>query len=114
MNDKEKYAISKMIEYIDKSINYTNGLSYELFEQDSKTQDATIFNISQIGELVKEISENTMVKYNTIEWRMMKGLRNRIIHDYSGINLTNIWYVIQNDLPTLKKSLMQIQKDNEL
>ena len=55
-----------------------------------------------------------MVKYNTIEWRMMKGLRNRIIHDYSGINLTNIWYVIQNDLPTLKENLMQIQKDNEL
>ena len=43
---------------------------------------------------------------------MIKGLRNRIIHDYIGINLTNIWYVIENDLPILKDDLMKILNDN--
>lgn len=113
MNDKEKYAILKMIEYINKSIDYTKDLSYESFENDSKTQDATIFNISQIGELVRNISDETINKYGNIEWKMIKGLRNRIIHDYVGINLTNIWYVIKSDLPMLKVDLMKILDDNK-
>ena len=112
MNNKEKYSILKMIEYIDKSINYTKDLNYESFENDIKTQDATIFNISQIGELVKNVTSDTMDKYNNIEWKMIKGLRNRIIHDYIGINLTNIWYVIENDLPALKEELAKILNDN--
>lgn len=56
-----------------------------MFEKDVKTQDATIFNISQIGELVRNITDETINRYNNIEWRMIKGLRNRIIHDYDGI-----------------------------
>lgn len=112
MNDKEKYAILKMIEYINKSILYTKDLTYEAFEEDTKTQDATIFNISQIGELVRNITDETINKYGNIEWKMIKGLRNRIIHDYVGINLSNIWYVIKNDLPMLKVDLMQILNEN--
>ena len=113
MNDKEKYAIKKMIEFIDKSIDYTKGLNYELFEKDEKTQDATIFNISQIGELVKNLTDETINKYNNIEWRMIRGLRNRIIHDYDGINLTNIWYIVEKDLPILKEDLIKILNDNK-
>ena len=113
MNDKEKNAILKMLEFIDKSIDYTNNISYIEFSKDDKTQDATIFNISQIGETVKDITDETMKKYNNIEWRMIKGLRNRIIHDYEGINLTNIWYVIENDLPELKNELLKILEENK-
>ena len=86
MSNKERYVIEKMIEYIDKSINYTNNLSYELFSKDVKTQDATIFNISQIGELVGKLSNEFINKYDNIEWKMIKSLRNRIVHDYAGIN----------------------------
>ncbi|MBQ8891560.1 MAG: DUF86 domain-containing protein [Bacilli bacterium] len=85
MKDKEINSIRKMIEYIDKSLTYTNGYTYEMFENDTKTQDATIFNISQICELVKNISNETRKQYDNIEWRMISGLRNRIIHDYVGI-----------------------------
>ena len=108
MINKEKDAITRMIDYINKSLEYTNGLSFEEFCNDTKTQDATIFNISQIGELVKNISEETKKKYSNIEWQMIKGLRNRIIHDYAGINLNNIWYIVKNDLIVLKTDLEQI------
>ena len=110
MKNKEIDSIKKMIEYIDKSIKYTKGYDFDKFIEDEKTQDATIFNISQIGELIKNISEETKEKYNDIEWQMIKGLRNRIIHDYSGINLTNIWYIINNDLKELKIKLEKIIK----
>lgn len=90
MKNKEYISFTKMIEYIDKSLKYTDGYSFEDFCSDEKTVDATVFAISQIGELVKNISQETMLKYSNIEWNMIKGLRNRIVHDYEGINLKNI------------------------
>ena len=49
-----------------------------------------------------------MDKYGFIEWNMIKGLRNRIVHDYEGINLKSIWYVIENDLIELKENIQNI------
>lgn len=112
MKNKEYITLTKMIEYIDKSVKYTNGYSFEKFSCDDKTIDATVFSISQIGELVKNISKETMKKYPNIEWNMIKGLRNRIVHDYEGISLKSIWYIIQNDILELKNSLQNII-DNE-
>lgn len=95
-----------MIEYIEKAIEYTKGYTFEAFCNDAKTIDATVFAISQIGELVKNISKET----NNIEWNMIKGLRNRIVHDYEGISLKSIWYVINNDIIDLKECVKTILK----
>ena len=104
-----------MIEYIDKSLKYTEGYTFEQFCEDEKTIDATVFNISQIGELVKNITKETMEQYSNIEWNMIKGLRNRIVHDYEGISLKSIWYVLQNDAIELKDNLQKIiiNEDNK-
>lgn len=116
MKNKEYVSFIKMIEYIDKAIEYTKGYTFESFCNDDKTIDATVFAISQIGELVKNISKETMSKYNNIEWNMIKGLRNRIVHDYEGISLKSIWYVINNDIIDLKECIQIIlekEKDEE-
>ena len=112
MNDKEIHAIIKMIQYISKVKKYTNDLDYDTFKNDEKTIDATVFSISQIGELVKLLEESTIEKYNGIDWRMIKGLRNRIIHDYEGINLKIVWAIIQHDLSELESQLNEILLDN--
>ena len=80
---------------------------------DEKTIDATVFAISQIGELVKNISKETIKKYNNIEWNMIKGLRNRIVHDYDGISLKSIWFVLENDLEQLKEDIQMIIDDDK-
>lgn len=108
MKDKEYVSLIKMIEYIDKALKYTEGYDFEKFCKDDKTIDATIFSISQIGELVKNISKETMKKYSLIEWNMIKGLRNRIVHDYEGINLKSIWYILKNDIVELKNNIQEI------
>lgn len=108
MKSKEYIALQKMIEYIDKSIVYTEGYTFEEFCNDSKTVDATVFTISQIGELVKNISKETMDKYSNIEWNMIKGLRNRIVHDYEGIILKSIWHVVKVDIIELKNEVQNI------
>lgn len=112
MQNKEYVSFLKMIEYIEKSLKYTDGYTFEKFSNDEKTIDATVFNISQIGELVKNISKETMEKYSNIEWNMIKGLRNRIVHDYEGISLKNIWFILQNDILELRDSIQKIL-DNE-
>lgn len=111
MQNKEIRSLQKMIEYIEKSIKYIDGYTYEEFIKDNKTVDATVFNISQIGELVKNISEEIKSQYTNIEWNMIKGLRNRIIHDYEGINLKSIWYILENDILELKSELKKILSD---
>lgn len=108
MKNKEYMTFTKMIEYIDKCIKYTEGFNFEEFCNDDKTIDATVFAISQIGELVKNISKETMQKYSFIEWNMIKGLRNRIVHDYEGISLKGIWCVVKNDILQLKADIQKI------
>lgn len=108
MKNKEYISLVKMIEYIDRSIRYINGYTFEKFCADDKTIDATVFAISQIGELVKNISKQTMQKYQSIEWNMIKDLRNRIVHDYEGISLKSIWFILNNDIIQLKKDIQDI------
>ena len=114
MKNKEYLSLIKMVEYIDKAIQYTKDYTFEEFSKDDKTIDATVFSISQIGELVKNISKEIMEKYTFIEWNMIKGLRNRIVHDYEGISLKSIWYVIENDILKLKEDIQKIITSEEI
>ena len=108
MKNKEYMSIKKMIEYIDKALKYTNGLTFEEFSNNEEKVDATVFVISQIGELVKNISKETMEEYPEIEWIIIKNLRNKIVHDYEGVKLNFIWDIISEDLIKLKNDLEQI------
>lgn len=113
MKNKEYMSIKKMIEYIDKALRYTNNCSFEEFINNEEKIDATIFAISQIGELVKNISKETMTKYSNIDWIIIKNLRNKIVHDYEGIKLNFIWDIITEDIINLKVDLEKILEDNK-
>lgn len=60
MKNKEYMSLKKMIEYIDKALRYTEGCNFKTFSENEEKVDATVFSISQIGELVKNISVETM------------------------------------------------------
>lgn len=112
MKSKEYITLKKMIEYINKALRYTKDCNFESFSSNEEKVDATIFAISQIGELVKNISKETMENYNNIEWVIIKNLRNKIVHDYEGINLNLIWDIITVDIIQLKSDLEKILKNN--
>lgn len=111
MKNKENMSIQKMIEYIDKIINYNKNYLFEEFVMNDMLVEATVFCLSQIGELVKNISEDTIAKY-PYRWKTLKGLRNRIVHDYDGIQLYSVWKIATDDIFELKEDLMKII-DNE-
>lgn len=115
MKNKEYMSLKKMIEYINKALRYTDGCDFKSFSSNEEKVDATIFSISQIGELVKNIGKETMEKYPNIEWIIIKNLRNKIVHDYEGIKLNLIWDIVTNDIVQLKEDLEEIlDKSNSL
>ena len=112
MKNKEYMSIKKMIEYIEKALRYIEKCSFEDFSNNEEKVDATVFAISQIGELVKNISKETMEKYPNIEWIIIKNLRNKIVHDYEGIKLNFLWDIVTEDIVKLKRDLEEIIQDD--
>ena len=113
MKNKEYMSIKKMKDYANKALKYTKDCDFEEFSNNEEKVDATVFAISQIGELVKNISKETMDRYSSIEWIIIKNLRNKIVHDYEGINLNLIWDIIENDIEKLKEDLEKILREND-
>lgn len=105
---KNQSIIQKIINYIDIVLKYTNNISYDEFKKNSMLVEACVFNLSQIGELVNRLDAEYMTKYPDVTWFKMRGLRNRIVHDYEGINLTLIWEIIDIDIKTLKETLLKL------
>ena len=101
-------SIKKIINYIDKIIDFTKDIEYEEFTSNSLIQDACFMNLMQIGESAAKIDDEFMNKHTDIKWKEMKGLRNRIVHDYDGVNISIAWDTIKFDLPVLKEQLIKL------
>ena len=82
-----------------KIINYTAGITYEIFLSNSMIVDAVVRNFEVIGEAAKLISDETKLNHPEIEWKRMAQFRDVLIHDYFGIEYEIVWDVIQNHLP---------------
>ena len=89
---------------------YVKGYSYEKFIKDEKTIDAVIRNLSIIGEAGTRIPQKIQEKYPKLPWHEIIGMRNKVIHEYFGLNEEILWKTIQDDLPRLKKELSKITK----
>lgn len=100
--------IQKITNYIDSIIKYTNNVDYVEFKNNTMMVEACIFNLSQIGELVNKLDKEFTLQYSDIPWFKMRGLRNRIVHDYEGVNLNLIWQIIDSDIKILKEQLMKL------
>lgn len=71
---------------IKKILDYTSGLTFESYEADMKTKDAVERNFEVIGEAASRIPDDFKKLHPNVEWRIIKGFRNFIIHEYFGIN----------------------------
>ena len=100
--------VQKLLTYTEKILGYCAGLDYAQFSADSKLVEACVFNLSQMGELANRIDETFAAEHPEVPWKYIYGLRNRIVHDYEGVNLRLIWEIIRDDLPSLSANLNNI------
>ena len=101
MTGKDRIILQKISGYIADVIRYIDGFNFEQFMADKKTISACAFTVSQIGELAKDISAATQEGYSNIPWKSIRGMRNKIVHDYENIDLAVLWGTITKSLPEL-------------
>jgi uncharacterized protein with HEPN domain len=80
---------------------YTEGMSKEEFLKDDKTIDAVIRNFEIIGEAANRMPEDLRDRFDQIDWHRIRGFRNRIVHDYMGVDLNIVWKILEDDLEKL-------------
>jgi uncharacterized protein with HEPN domain len=97
---------------MDRIHEYTSGLDFVHFKSDYKTVDAVIRNFEVIGEASKNLSQDIKDNYPNVPWEEMYRLRNRISHEYFGIDYEIIWDIISRHLPNNRKDI-KIILDNE-
>ena len=105
---KNDLVIEKMLLLVEKVQKYCDGINYEIFSRNDLLIEACVFNLSQLGELSNKIDEAFEENNPQIPWRQLYGLRNRIVHDYEGVNLKLVWEIIESDLPELRKKLSEL------
>ena len=101
--------LEDIIESIQKIKIYTSGLSLDDFLKDDKTIDAVIRNFEIIGEASNRIPDEIRDKFQLVNWHRIRGFRNRIVHDYMGIDYEIVWEIIEKDLEELKNKIQQIR-----
>jgi len=104
----DRELLSDIREAIQRISEYMAGLDYASFVNDTKTQDAVIRNLEILGEATKNLSPDLRTTYSDVPWKSMAAARDRLIHNYFGINLDIVWQIVSMELPKVLERLPDI------
>ncbi len=107
MEHKDKVVLQKIYGHISAVISYCESCnSLDDFQAEPMRIEACVFNLMQIGELAKTaLSDDVKSQITSIPWKQLYGMRNRIVHGYSGVDMRIVWDTIHDDLPVLKQEI---------
>ena len=103
--------IADIIEAIERIQRYTRGTSAQDFVRDGKTVDAVLRNISVIGEAAANLPEELKMTHAEIPWKEMVGMRNKVIHEYFGVDGEILWKTVSEDLVCLEKQVRSLLQE---
>jgi len=90
-----------MLENAEKALSFVDGMDYDEFEIDDKAVYAVIRAFEIIGEAARQIPESMQKENPTIPWREITGMRNKLTHEYFGVNTRVVWRTVHEDLPVI-------------
>jgi hypothetical protein len=89
-------------------LSINKNLTKDDFIEDETLKRAVVRSLEVIGEATKKISADYKVKWNSIQWKNMAGMRDRLIHDYMGVNYSIVWDVLTNKIPDLHNQIQAV------
>lgn len=105
-----KLLVGDILDSAHKILDYTAGQSFEDFTKDSKTVDAVVRNFEIIGEAANRLPDEFKERFPEIDWHRIRGFRNRIVHEYFGVDYSIVWIIKETFLPQLIVQLKPISE----
>lgn len=102
--------LEDIIDAANKILDYTQELSFEDFSEDNKSIDAVCRNFEIIGEAANRLPDEFQVQNDGIDWHRIRGFRNRIVHEYFGVDLQILWNIKENHIPQLIEDITRLQE----
>lgn len=100
--------LEDILDALGKATEFIQGMTYEQFAQDAKTVFAVIRALEIVGEATKRIPQSVTDSYPETPWRQMAGTRDKLIHDYSGVDLLVVWKTVVEDVPSLEPLIRRV------
>jgi len=108
----DKIYLFHILDAVEKIERYIKEVNKNIFLNSDLIQDASIRQLIIIGEAVKNVSSDLRNLHQEIEWRRIAGMKDKLTHDYLGVDLEAVWITIIRDLPILKEKILEIVNDN--
>lgn len=100
-----------ILESIDDIEEFIKGTEFNEFSDDKKTIYAVMKALEIIGEASKNISDTLKNEHPEVPWKLMAGIRDKVVHGYFVVDLPIIWSTIKKDVPSLKEPLEEILEE---
>jgi uncharacterized protein with HEPN domain len=100
--------LTDIADAIDAAQSFVAGMDFTQFHADRRTVYAVTHALEIVGEAAKRIPEPVRVSYPTVPWRLMAGMRDRLIHGYDTVDLDVLWKTIMEDLPTVRPLIAEV------
>ena len=111
MNSRDRASLLDIARSARLVLEFGAEMSQLEFEADLKTQSAVLYQISIMGEAVKRLSPEFRSQSTEIPWAAMAGMRDKLIHDYEGVDVERVWLTLQTDIPRLLQSIQPFLAD---
>lgn len=113
MNHRDYIILGKIISELDAAKDLLGDEDVKNFEADEKTKRAVCMTVINIGELVKNITDDTRKKYHDVPWKYAAGFRDIAAHKYQTLKMGDVYSTVINDFPQLRKQLTDILSSEE-
>jgi len=102
--------VQDILDSINDIENFIGDMNFEEFTRDKKTINAVVRSIEVIGEATKKIPKTLRDRYSNIPWKKMAGMRDKLIHEYLGIDIEILWKVAKDEVSPLKPLIQNTLK----